>query len=226
MRVCVCVCVCVCVYVNLCLRVYLRFGYLCVCVCVCVCACACVRESVCVSLCTYSRTNARIHTCTHTLPLSLTNTHRFFQAFILVNGNPIKRNQDLVLRLLMEDSEAVLDLSCDYSTADCRLSKRDERYGKTRLQLMADGDHKRAVFSLLDYHSATVTLLASLAGGKNAENQGKILSLLPFSAVTGNILYADLSAEGHSDPRVRSGDFTSAAPVSILLHVIQNTNAR
>ena len=141
------------------------------------------------------------------------NTHRFVQKFILVNGVLIKRNQNVVLRLLMDDAEAVLDLSCDYSTSDCRLSKSDERYGKTRLQLMADGDHKRSMFSLLDYHNATLTLLALTAAGKNVTSQGKISSLLPFSTCTDNILYADLSAEGNSESPVRSGDSTSPGPV-------------
>ena len=105
----------------------------------------------------------------------------------------------------MEDAEAVLDLTCDYSRADCRLSKADDRYGQTRLMLMVQADHKRSPFSLLDYHRATLSVLAMLAAGKNAENQGKIGTLLPLSTIISNILYADVSAEGLPDPRLRSG---------------------
>ena len=129
----------------------------------------------------------------------------FFQVFIAVKGRPIKRNQDIVLRLLLEDSDAVLDLTCDYSQPDCRLSKNDERFGMTRIDLMAEADHKRAVFSLLQYHKATLSMLAMLAAGKNAENQGKICGLVPFATITDNILYVDLRVDGRSEPRLRPG---------------------
>jgi hypothetical protein len=90
----------------------------------------------------------------------------FFQVFIIVNGKPIKKNQDLILRILLEDSDSVIDLECDYSAADCSLSKNDERYGKTRVDLIADKDHQRPVFSLLKYHKATLRVLSMCATGK------------------------------------------------------------
>jgi hypothetical protein len=99
----------------------------------------------------------------------------------------------------------VLDLTCDYSRADCCLSKTDDRCGQTRLMLMVQADHKRPLFSLLDYHRATLSVLAALAAGKNRENQGKIGTLLPLSTITSNILYADVSPEGLPEPRLRSG---------------------
>ena len=41
----------------------------------------------------------------------------FFLIFLTIKDRPIKRNQDMILRLLLEDKEAVLDLECDYSAS-------------------------------------------------------------------------------------------------------------
>ena len=121
----------------------------------------------------------------------------FFQPFIVVHGRPLKRNQDLILRLLLEESDAVIDLTCDYSIAGCSLSKNDERFGKRRIDLITDDDHKRPVFSLLKYHQATLNVLSMCCMGKNAENQSKVLSLLTFATIVRNILYTDVRPDGN-----------------------------
>ena len=41
----------------------------------------------------------------------------FFLTFLIIEDRPVKRNQDMILRLLLEEKEAVLDLDCDYSAA-------------------------------------------------------------------------------------------------------------
>ena len=39
------------------------------------------------------------------------------QVFLEVCGSPFKRNQDLVLRIVLEDWDWILDLVCDYRTS-------------------------------------------------------------------------------------------------------------
>jgi hypothetical protein len=69
----------------------------------------------------------------------------FFQIFMVMKGRPLKKNQDLILRLLLDEEEAILDLTCDYRDSPWLYAK-DERLGKHRLQLMIEGDHKRPVY--------------------------------------------------------------------------------
>jgi len=144
----------------------------------------------------------------------------FFQYFILVRGSPVKRNQDLLLRLLMEDVD-ILDLSCDYSSSDCKLAKSDERFGMTRIQLLLSDDHHRAVFSLLKYHAATLNVLALCCRGKNAENQGKICALLPLDVVTKNILYVDYDTNGEKVPSLTADQirYVQAPWIGLLVDV-------
>ena len=145
----------------------------------------------------------------------------FFQVFIMVHGRPLKRNQDLILRLLMEDSDAVLDLTCDYSVPTCRLSKADARYGKTRLELILDNDHTRPVFSLLQYHRATLSILSMVAAGKNAENMGKLCGMIPFKIILKNILYTNVHADGRVETKARSDAlrFVQAPWIRILVDI-------
>ena len=126
----------------------------------------------------------------------------FFQAFMVVRGkNPVKRMQDLILRLLLEEKEAVLDLTCDYTRSKF-LSIRDARYGMTRLDLLRADDHKRPVFSLLKYHSATLKTLAMCAFGRNAENQMKIAMEVGINTIIENILDVDLKQDGTRDSAI------------------------
>lgn len=90
-----------------------------------------------------------------------------FQAFMIIGGKPIKRNQDMILNLVLEEAE-ILDLDCDYKNSS-HLSASDERNGLSRLDLMAQNDHKRPIYSLLKYHTACVDLLAAASAGKNPD---------------------------------------------------------
>jgi len=123
----------------------------------------------------------------------------FFQAFMSVRGKyPIKRSQDLILRLLLDKKAAVLDLTCDYTRSKF-LSPRDERYGMTRLDLLRADDHKRPIFSLLKYHSATLKTLAMCAFGRNVVNQMKIATEVKIGTILDNILNVDLRHDGTRD---------------------------
>ena len=121
----------------------------------------------------------------------------FYHAFLLVKGQvPVKRNQDLILRLLLDDKDAVLDLTCDYSKSKF-LSESDDRYGKTRIELLLENDHRRPVFSLLKYHVECLKTLAMCAAGRSAENIIKIAGIVPFSLALDSFLDVDLPLDAH-----------------------------
>jgi len=126
----------------------------------------------------------------------------FFQAFILINGNsPVKSAQDIILKLLIGEKEAVLDLTCDYRNTQY-LSRADPRYGKTRIDLLLQNDHKRPVFSLIKYHCAAVRLLAACAFGRHEENQARIMNLISIDEVVNNILDIDLHGNGVQETNI------------------------
>ena len=116
---------------------------------------------------------------------------QFFEVFLSINGNPSKRNQDMILRLLLEEKDALIDLSCDYVESEF-LCKTDVRYGKKRLDLLLACDHKRKVGSLLKYHYVSVDTLARCCTGKNPANKAKIAALIPFETILDNILECHL----------------------------------
>ena len=120
----------------------------------------------------------------------------FFEVFLAINGSPAKRNQDIILRLLLEDRDSLIDLDCDYSVEGARLSKSDERAGKKRLDLLLAADHKRKVASLLKYHYVSVDLLAKCCEGKNPANKAKVATLIPLDVMLDNVLYCHLTDGG------------------------------
>jgi len=79
---------------------------------------------------------------------------RIFEVLLFVNGWPFKRNQDLVLRILLEDWEWLLDLKCDYRSSRF-LPRNDPRLGKTLLDLIQDGDHRLKVTSASHFSEPT-----------------------------------------------------------------------
>jgi len=119
----------------------------------------------------------------------------FFNVFLSIRGNPSRRNQDMILRLLLEEKDAVIDLECDY-TASPYLSKSDERTGKKRLDLLIARDHKRKVASLVKYHYVSVTMLAQCCTGRNPANKSKVSGLVPFDVILNNILQCHLKDDG------------------------------
>ena len=138
----------------------------------------------------------------------------------MIKERPLKRAQDIILRLLLEDQEAVLDLTCDYRVS-LWIRYDDERYGKTRLQLMIDMDHKRPVFSLLRYHVVTLQVLAKTAMGKNSQNQSRLISLMPIHRLLHNLLDLDRHHDGTREQLVGSDTarYVRVGWLAFLTHV-------
>jgi hypothetical protein len=113
---------------------------------------------------------------------------RFFEAVLDADGTPIKRNQDIVLSLLLEYRGQVIDLDCDYSEAHHMLPDTDERNGMSRIDLMAEDDHKRKYGSLLRYHVTCIDLMALCARGKNPTAKVLLFPVVPLRYIIYNIL--------------------------------------
>lgn len=124
---------------------------------------------------------------------------RIFEVFLEIGGFSFKRNQDLVIKLVMDNFEELIDLECDYRNSRF-LPHSDERYGKTRLELIWAGDHKDETRTLVKYHYSSVNLLALLAAGKNAANQGKIMQKVTLDTIIDQIISVPLSKDGKRVP--------------------------
>eukprot|EP00960_Hanusia_phi_P036737 752497-Hanusia_phi.AAC.1 len=120
---------------------------------------------------------------------------RFFDVFLFINNSPLKRSQDLILRLIMEDKDDLIDLTCDYRQSRW-LQPSDPRYGKDRLTLMIEGEHKRELGSLLRYHVACLEILALCATGKNVANKVRIIHEVSFETILSNILDLNMRESG------------------------------
>jgi len=96
------------------------------------------------------------------------------EIFLECQGKPIRRNQDLILRMLIDDKDLLIDFTCDYSEGKSNknlqiaqaLEMGDTRRGKTRQDLMIDKDHELKIRSLLKYHMTGLRLLGMCAAGK------------------------------------------------------------
>ena len=126
---------------------------------------------------------------------------RFFEVFLEVQGSPLKRNQDLLLRMVLDDFDKLIDLECDYR-ASRFLPRSDPRTGMTRLELIRDGDHRWKVRSLVKYHFSSVNLLALCAAGKNAVNQARVMMMVSVDTIVDNVINCALRPDmvRESDP--------------------------
>lgn len=121
----------------------------------------------------------------------------FFAVLLETNGVPFKRNQELILNMLLRKQDHVIDLSCDYSTAKPHLSPSDARCGKTRLDLIVAEDHREMpVRSLLLYHVSTLDILSMCCAGKNPGCKSKLFGIVHVSTMVDNILDIDLKPDG------------------------------
>uniref|UniRef100_A0A7S0Z297 Inositol 1,4,5-trisphosphate receptor n=1 Tax=Hemiselmis tepida TaxID=464990 RepID=A0A7S0Z297_9CRYP len=114
----------------------------------------------------------------------------FLKVFLSIRGRPIQRNQDTLLALLLNDADEILDLTGSYVDG-AGLAATDERYGKTRLELMLMREHERKFGSLLKYHVCSLDLLAACGKDKNPSAKAKLAELLPISKVLHNIMSLD-----------------------------------
>ena len=109
----------------------------------------------------------------------------FLSALVIVQGRPIKRNQDLVVRVIMEQEQAceesVLELDGDQGGSG-ELSLEGD---KKRSQLMLEReDLEMGPESHLLYHTRCVFLLAN-ACVNNVSAQNKLREVLPLNMILG-----------------------------------------
>jgi len=92
---------------------------------------------------------------------------------------------------------------------------------------LIENDHHKDPFSLLNYHIATLQLLAKCAFGQNIENQNKILNMVNLEQILENVLDLDLGPDGQPDKRVNadSAKIVRAAWLQLLNDVFLTCQA-
>ncbi|KAG2373818.1 hypothetical protein C9374_011703 [Naegleria lovaniensis] len=83
-------------------------------------------------------------------------------------GNPIKRNQTLITKHLLERKKDVMILF------------KDEEGLRERNNRIMKGEHNTEPDGILNYHIALLYLLAALADGKNRESEQKLQTLFSY----------------------------------------------
>lgn len=83
-------------------------------------------------------------------------------------GNPIKRNQTLITKYLLERKKDVMVLF------------KDEEGLRERNNRIMKGEHYTEPDGILNYHIALLYLLAALADGKNRESEQKLQTLFSY----------------------------------------------
>jgi hypothetical protein len=120
---------------------------------------------------------------------------RFFEVFLEIAGQPCRRNQDIILRLVLEDWETLVDLECDYRNSPY-LPRTDLRHGKTMLELIREGEHRMVVRSLVKYHYASLNLLALCCAGKNASNKARVLQMISVNETIDRFIWVGREEDG------------------------------
>lgn len=92
-------------------------------------------------------------------------------AAAMVHGQPVKQNQLMLLRLLLEKCEAVIELYNGY-----------DGYEKL-MALMRSRDDQLKPEGPLNYHILLVKLLGNLCVGKNHLNKKKVAAILPLDDI-------------------------------------------
>ena len=113
----------------------------------------------------------------------------FMLVSLTVDGVPVKRSQDLVLRLLDEEADILMETDGNQGGGEGDAANVLAREGTaTRFELMMQREHTKAD-SFLDYHVMCIEVLAKCAeGGKNQANKEKCQALLSFDQVLESIL--------------------------------------
>eukprot|EP00294_Goniomonas_avonlea_P006440 CAMPEP_0114565652 /NCGR_PEP_ID=MMETSP0114-20121206/14430_1 /TAXON_ID=31324 /ORGANISM="Goniomonas sp, Strain m" /LENGTH=250 /DNA_ID=CAMNT_0001751925 /DNA_START=1 /DNA_END=750 /DNA_ORIENTATION=+ len=118
---------------------------------------------------------------------------RFLDSLVFVEGEPMKRNQDLVLRLVLDERSSVIDIDGD------RISETGQR--TSRLELLLSGEHLKRLASVVVYHATCVDLLAKCAEGKCPGTEVKLRDMVTWDHCVRNILDLDLRPDGsQADP--------------------------
>ena len=113
----------------------------------------------------------------------------FMLVSLTVDGVPIKRSQDLVLRLLEEEADILMETDGNQGGGEGDAANVLAREGSaTRFELMIQREHTKPD-SFLDYHVMCIEVLAKCAEGvKNQANKEKCQALLSFDQVIESIL--------------------------------------
>ncbi len=114
---------------------------------------------------------------------------RFMLVSLTVEGVPMKRSQDLVLRLLEEEADILMETDGNQGGGEGDAANVLMREGNaTRFELMMQREHTKAD-SFLEYHVMCLEVLAKCAeGDKNQANKEKCQALLSFDQVLESIL--------------------------------------
>ena len=127
---------------------------------------------------------------------------KLLMAFTKLGDVPFKKNQNIVMIMLLEHQEKVLDLTADYRPSEANpnvacINSSDSRMGKTHIDLMRDADHiKYPYFSLLEYHVCSIQILAQCAAGKHRVNKDNVVRLVPLEKCIDKILRLDILEDG------------------------------
>ena len=134
------------------------------------------------------------------------------EVFLECNGkvDGLENNQDLILRLLLEDKQVLLDFTCDYtdSSANVRipqaLRSNDSRRGLDRIGLMLEHDHLKQFRSLLKFHVTSLRLLAMCTAGKNQGTKDTCAHIpeIHLEQCIDNYLDVDLRSDGVREARL------------------------
>jgi len=175
----------------------------------------------------------------------------FLMEFIVVDGEPIKRNQDLVLKIVLDDAEAVLSLNgngddtkghrLDGQLALIRFNDDVARNvpgsEQNRLAKIMKNDHQRKMASPLVYHSMCLELLHRCAAGKAPATELRLKSMISWDDCISHILDITRTTRPEEAPTVDSEALCSIkAPFLRLLgeiylnsdlqHVLEHKFAR
>eukprot|EP00299_Pterocystis_sp_00344_P020311 c9964_g1_i1.p1 GENE.c9964_g1_i1~~c9964_g1_i1.p1 ORF type:complete len:1731 (-),score=431.55 c9964_g1_i1:75-5267(-) len=105
---------------------------------------------------------------------------QFFRIIIMPEGRPLKRNQDLILKLMLEKEDKVMVLYND----------REGR--QLRRKLINDQDHIKNEEGALNYHLVLLQLLGDIVSGHNHLAELKCQALLPIDLCRDHINERDL----------------------------------
>ena len=133
------------------------------------------------------------------------------EVFLECQGKPIQKNQELILRLLLDDKDILVDFTCDYQEGSKNLKiaqslgRGDERRGKSRQELMIDKDHELNIRSLLKYHMTGLRLLGMCAAGKlnqSAKDECTQIPEITLQKCIEGFLDLDLKPDGSREERI------------------------
>ena len=133
---------------------------------------------------------------------------RVLQCMLAVHGQPVVRNQTLILSLVLQERDRILNV-----TGDCPST------GAPRAQLIVEREYAKGFRSVLRYHATCIQLLADCCRGCNVTSQQKCRAVLSPMAVLDTVLSLHRAPDGPrpiSSPAIR---YVCQPFLSFLHHV-------